>query len=513
MKALLLSLTSVLMLLAAGRTAHAQTQSGGGGTRAIQLPLSGQQVGGGAVVQQVATPTPGTGTDTISSQIQVQGPYTGSVPGSAMLPGAISLTVEQAVERGLQTNLGKIAADAGSMSARAQWQMTRSALLPDVNASISENAAKVSLTAEGFSASALGASLPFQFPSTVGPFHYYDAHASFHDDLIDLTAMDNLRAAHQTADAAVLNAGQARQEVTLAVAGVCLQLMANRAMVNAQKAEVEYAEASYKQARAQVDAGNKAPIEADRNLVEMQIEKQRLEAQQGDLEKEKNNLARMIGLPLGRNIEIADQLSPLSTAPLLLNDAIQRAWSQRKDLRGAEAQLRAAEEARQAARAERLPTVSVGGQYGLEGVNPNHGSGVFQASASINIPIFQGGRIHADVAQADAVLTQRRAEVQSERSAVELQVRNAYIDLGVADTQVATAGSNRKLALSILQQSQDRFRVGVADSVEVVNSEEALAAADHDYVSSLFSQYLARITLDHAMGEATNDISDLFRSN
>ena len=103
------------------------------------------------------------------------------------------------------------------------------------------------------------------------------------------------------------------------------------------------------------------------------------------------------------------------------------------------------------------------------------------------MPIFQGGRIHADTAQADAVVAQRRAELSDQRGAVELDVRNAYIDLQVATEQVATAESNRKLALQTLQQSQDRFAVGVADSVEVVSSEQSLASADHDYVSSRFS--------------------------
>jgi outer membrane protein TolC len=129
------------------------------------------------------------------------------------------------------------------------------------------------------------------------------------------------------------------------------------------------------------------------------------------------------------------------------------------------------------------------------------------------VPIFQGGRIHADTTQADAALAQRRAELADERGAVELDVRNAYIDLQVATEQVATADSNRKLALQTLQQSQDRFAVGVADSVEVVSSEQSLAAADHDFVSSLFSQSVARITLARAIGEAEKDLPDLLKGS
>jgi outer membrane protein TolC len=132
---------------------------------------------------------------------------------------------------------------------------------------------------------------------------------------------------------------------------------------------------------------------------------------------------------------------------------------------------------------------------------------------ALNIPIFQGGRIQADTVQADAVVQQRRAELADQRGVVELDVRNADIDLEVANEQVGTAESNRKLALQNLQQSQDRFAVGVADSVEVVNSQEALAAADHDYVSSLFSQYLSRIAFAHAMGEAEKDLPELFKRN
>lgn len=487
-----------------------QSQQSGGGTRPMQLPLSGRQQGG-AAVQQSGTPTPSSSVNTTNTQIQVQGAYNGSVPDKNVAPGTIRLTLADAVLRGLETNLGIIGADAASRQARAQRTMARSALLPTVNASVAEDAAKVNLAAEGFSASAFGSMFPFQFPTTVGPFHYYDAHGSLQQNLLDITAIHNLRSAGHLANAAELGSRQAREEVVLAVTGNYLQLMATMALVEEQRAEVTYAETSYKQAQAQAEAGNKAPIDANRSLVELQTEQQRLRSLLGTLEKQKNALARLIGLPLGHEIELAEKLTPLTPDSPGVEESIRRAWSQRQDLKSAEVQLRAAEEARKAAGAERLPSASVGGTYGLEGVNPNHGASVFQASASLSIPIFQGGRIAADTAQADAVVSERRAELEDERGVVELDVRNASIDLGVANDQVKTAESNQQLALATLQQSQDRYSVGVADAVEVVNSQEALASANHDYVSSLFSQYLARITLARAMGEAEKDLPDLFK--
>jgi outer membrane protein TolC len=61
-------------------------------------------------------------------------------------------------------------------------------------------------------------------------------------------------------DAAGDSAQQAREEVIWAVTGTYLQFMATIARVEEQRVEVEYAQASYEQARAQTDAGNKAPI-------------------------------------------------------------------------------------------------------------------------------------------------------------------------------------------------------------------------------------------------------------
>jgi outer membrane protein TolC len=238
-----------------------------------------------------------------------------------------------------------------------------------------------------------------------------------------------------------------------------------------------------------------------------------MRSQLGDQQQQKNALARLIGLHAGQEITIAEKLAAQLGDNLPVEETVRRAWSQRLDLKAAEAQLQAAEEARKAAGAEHLPTAAVNGTYGVQGVNPNSGNGVFQASASISIPIFSGGRIHADTAQADSVVAERRAEISSQRGAVELDVRNAYIDLTVATDQVKTAQSNRELATAILQQSQDRFAVGVADSVEVVNSQEELASADHDFVSSLFAQNLARIALAHAMGEAEKILPELFQGS
>ena len=494
--AIILAVVSVVPLAA---------QSGGGSaTRAVQLPLSGRQSGEVTVHQSAPIPSG----SSANIQIQLPGAFAGSIPATEALPAVFDLTLDEAVRRGLQANLGIVNSSLALQSSTAQRSEARSALLPNVSASVSENAAKLNLAAEGFSASAFG-DPSLQFPASVGPYHYYDLHGALQQSLLDITAIRNLRSQEQLLQAQTFQSRQAREEVVLAVTGVYLQLMADVALGDLQTAEVAYAEATYKQAQSQADAGNKAPIEASRSLVQLQREQQRLRSQQGEIEKRRIQLARLIGLGPGTHIVPKEKFAALSPEASSVMQLVEQAWSQRLDLKGAEAQLRAAEEARKAASAQHLPSVSLNGTYGLQGVNPNQGVPVFQATASLSVPLFQGGRIQAETAQADTVVKQRRAELADQRGVVESEVRTALIDLQVANDQVVLAESNRKLATQTLEQSQDRFAVGVADSVEVVDSQELLAAADHDYVNGLFSQYIAKITLAHAMGEAEKDLSEL----
>jgi hypothetical protein len=123
------------------------------------------------------------------------------------------------------------------------------------------------------------------------------------------------------------------------------------------------------------------------------------------------------------------------------------------------------------------------------------------------------GRVKADVEQADAALSERQAEYADEKGAVELDVRQAYVDLQVATEQIAVAIENRKVAAEILTQSLDRFAAGVTNSVEVVQSQETVASAERDYVSTLFSLNLARISLARATGQAEQFIPNMLKGN
>src|SRR5208337_4118480 len=104
--------------------------------------------------------------------------------------------------------------------------------------------------------------------------------------------------------------------------------------------------------------------------------------------------------------------------------------------------------------------------------------GTMDATAALKIPIFQGGKVHGDVLQAEAALRQSRESLDNLRAQVDQDVRNALLDLQSAAEQVEVARSSVDLANQTLAQARDRFSAGVADNIEVVQAQQSVAGAN-----------------------------------
>jgi outer membrane protein TolC len=136
---------------------------------------------------------------------------------------------------------------------------------------------------------------------------------------------------------------------------------------------------------------------------------------------------------------------------------------------------------------------------------------VFDVHGTLLIPIFQGGSVHGDVLQADARLEQSRERLDNLRGQIDADVRAALLNLESSAEQVKVAQSNIELAEETLSQSRDRFRAGVTDTVEVVQSQEAVASAHERYISSLYSYNFAKISLARALGVAEEGVKEYFK--
>lgn len=471
-----------------------------------QLPLSGRSGQNGSVTA-TESPVPGTTTsvDTINPSVQVQGPYAGSVPSGARLPFSGKLTLRDAIERGLRYNLGILGLAQAVRAAHGQRKAARSALLPNLNGNLSETVQQTNLEAFGLR---FRSPLPgLSIPTVVGPFNYFDLRASLSQRVADITAWNNYRSANESLHANDFSAQDARDLVVLAVGGAYLQVVAAEAKVQSARSQLETANALYRQTAQQHSVGLVAQIDVNRSRVQMLTQQQRLVSLENDFAKQKINLARMTGLPPNDRYEITDDV-PFVAAPVTsVDDALNQAFEQRSDLKAAEAQVRAAERARSAARAERLPSLSVSADYGAIGTNPVQAHGTFAVVGSLRFPIWQGGRVEGDVEQADAALMQRRAELQDLRGHVEADVRDAYLDIQAAASQVEVARENLKVTQQNLDLTRQRFDAGITDNLEVVQSQESVASAQLDYINSVFAHNVAKLSLARATGRATEHLA------
>jgi outer membrane protein TolC len=363
------------------------------------------------------------------------------------------------------------------------------------------------LAAQGLRISAPG----FRIPTVVGPFNYFALQASLSQTVANLTSVNNYRSAQATARASQFNLRNARDLVTLAVGGAYLQVLAAQARLDAAQAQLDTANAVFHQSSEQHRQGVLAQLNVDQSQVRTLTQQQQTITLRNDLAKQKINLARLTGLAPNAGYELTDTF-PFSPAPVQgVDAAVAQALKQRADLKAAQAQVEAAAKALSAARAERLPSLAVSGNYQVVGTNPAQSHGAFSVAGTLSIPLWQGGRAAGDIAQAEAVLAQRRAEFDDTRGQIEAEVRQVYLDLEAAAGQVDVARQNLLVAKEALDMTRARMEAGVINTVEVVQAQQTVASAQLDLIDSVFAHNLAKLSLARALGQATELIPSLLK--
>src|ERR1700678_63727 len=435
-----------------------------------------------------------------------QSPFSGSVPEGKPTAEVLPLSFKDAIDRGLRNNLGLLLQSDTSLTAQGEKWKELSELLPHVSATVSQSVEQIDLPPLGFRLNFPG------IPTVIGPVGVFQSGVYLTQSVFDYHAIERKRGASYNERAAQYSLKNARDLVVLAVGNSYLVTLSGAARVATAQADVETAQALYDKAADQQKAGVIPAIDALRAHVELQSRQQQLIVARNDYAKQKLTLGRVIGLPPGQEFSLttAAPYEPLTTLPL--EQDLQRAYASRPDYLAAAQQVRSSEEFRRAATAEYYPSLEIAGNYGAAGIRPGSSHGVFDVGATLNIPIFAGGRTHADVLEAEATLRQSRQQLENLRGQIDYEVRSARLDLNAAADQVEVARSSVDLANQTLEQARDRFTAGVTDNLEVVQAQDALTSAKETYISALYSHNLAKIELAKAVGFAEEGVKQYLQN-
>jgi outer membrane protein TolC len=441
-----------------------------------------------------------------ANQSSAQNPYYGSVTIVKPTDGVKPLTLDEAIGMGIERNLALIEAREQEQSVKAQSLESLQTLLPTVTAQADSGAHQINLAALGFSSSLLGKAAPL-FPdlnlssfSTVVKVNVTDAMVNYSQTLFSLTNIDRYRAEKQAVVAAYFNKQSSRGLVVLTVGNAYLQALALGAQVDNAQALLQADQVLLNQAVAEHQAGTAANLDELRARVQFQTQQQAVISAEVNFKKAKIALNREIGLPAEQEIKLTDAAPYADLAVMNIDQAKEIAYRSRQDYQSLQAQVRAAQLQRKAARWERLPTLDFQGNYGVTGVTGGLYHGTFVAAGSLNLPLFQEAKFRGDSGVAAANLTNLMQQLAGLKEQINQQLRDSILDVQTATELVRVAQSNVELARKELEQTTDRFQAGVDDNLPVVQAQATLADAETTLINTTSQHNQAKLGLARNLG-------------
>jgi outer membrane protein len=383
--------------------------------------------------------------------------------------------------------------------AQARSAESRAALLPDLEASVTQQSRTENLAALGLGAVALP--IPgFHFPTFVGPFATFDARATATQSVFDFSSIRRYQASKVGVSAAKSDIRNTDEQVAAQVARAYLAAVKADTDVETAQANVTLSEALLTQANNQKTAGTGTGIEITRARVQLANDRQQLLVAQNARRAAHLQLLRVMGLRLDTEIELTDRLEYAPVDAVTLEQAGQQALRERADL---EAQQRREENARLSASAtklDRLPSLAAFGDYGSIGTGIDNSLPTRTIGFQVKLPVFDGGRRDAQRAESASQYRAERTRTNDLKQQIELDVRLALDQLKSAEDQVKVSKDGLELSENELAQARRRYEGGVANSVEVTDAQTRLERARDNQTAALYAYNVARIDLAQAMG-------------
>ena len=311
----------------------------------------------------------------------------------------------------------------------------------------------------------------------------------------------SIEAAKLGLKSADLGIEKAKQQIKLDATTGYFNILQTANLVKVAQESVDGLTAHLKNVQAQYDVGTVAKSDMLRSEVELADADQKLIIAKNNLELAVASFNNVTGLPLDTQINPKQSALAYVANNQTLNDSITYSLANRPEVAQADANVAVAKQQIKIAGADKKPTVSLTGytdwyDKDLPGTdNDNWG-----ASITASYKLFDSGLAKSKIKQADADLSKSTEQARQSRDSVQLEVRQAFLNMKEAEKRIETSKVAVDKAEEDFKIAQVRYSAGVGTNLDVIDAQLALTQAKTNNIQALYDYNTSKAKLDKAMG-------------
>jgi len=391
--------------------------------------------------------------------------------------------------------------------ARARVTQRRADLIPSLNGTGTEIRRTMNTASFGIAFPSPPGEPPIFDPNgqVVPPFNNIDFRGHLVAPLFDFGALARVRAANADVTATTAAATVASEQAGTQAALAYVQVLRAEDQYRARAADSALAADLVTIAQAQLQAGTGVALDVTRAQSQLAATRADLIVSRAARDRARIQFERAINVPVGSTGTLTGSLAALDTTGIVTNETegVRQALARRPDLVAAQARVAAAKSTVSAIRAERLPTLSLIGDDGVNGLNYSHLLNTYEYGFQISLPIFDGFRREGRIQEQQNVAREASVNERDLEQQAAADVRAALLDLESAREQVGATNERLRLAEQEVEQARERFRAGVAGNADVITALLTLTTARTAVIDAETNFQNARIALARAEGVVT----------
>jgi outer membrane protein TolC len=321
--------------------------------------------------------------------------------------------------------------------------------------------------------------------------------------------VNQVKAAELLQNAANHLLARSRDELVFNVSSMFFSILAQQHVVESLELSHKVLQEHLKRVDVLIATKKAAEVDRLRTKVRLADIEQRLVQEKNVLAIHRRAWLNLLGLenfdkPPFPHGELTSEHERLTTN---LESALQLAWNERDDYMAARSALEAQARKVDVARAGHWPTVYLAGSYGERwAVGPTSGGGdetddIGRIGIAAEIPIYEGGRVEAKVAEQRAKLAAARERIRKLELQIRLDVETALLNIQSSQQRIEAIKTAVEQADESLRIEREKYDLGKGAIVDVLDAQAALLESQTNYFRALADYNVAVAQLQLAVGE------------